>query len=90
MAVWLAQEPVGLDEIARRIGVNKGTLTAMRGRGQLPKERGTLSARAPWWYWGDLVPWAVERGYLTVEAAKQWDQAPWPDPSEPWPKDDPT
>jgi hypothetical protein len=68
---WLADEPVGLADIAARLGLQKATLTTMRSRDQMPRELGELSKRAPWWYWTkDIVPWAVKQGYLTEDGER--------------------
>jgi hypothetical protein len=64
MTAVTAAEPVGLLEIAERLGIQHNTLKVMRFRDQLPPPRWTVS-RAPAWDWNlDILPWAEETGRL--------------------------
>jgi len=55
--------PVGLAEIAERLGVARQTVDAWRTRGRLPAPRWTVGGR-PAWAWCDIETWAVETGRL--------------------------
>jgi predicted DNA-binding transcriptional regulator AlpA len=52
-------EPVGLAEIAERLGVKRGTVDMWRTRGQLPAPRWTVGRR-PAWNWPDVLAWALD------------------------------
>jgi hypothetical protein len=55
-------EPVGLSEIADRLGVPRQTPKTWHQRSVLPKPGpGTVSG-APWWDWNVIEPWARGRG----------------------------
>lgn len=56
-------EPVGLTEIARRLGVEQDTARQWHKRGLLPKHRWVVSSR-PAWLWSDVEAWARETGRL--------------------------
>jgi hypothetical protein len=60
-------EPVGLREIAARLGVPEQTPKTWRFRKVLPEPTGTLSG-VPWWDWPVIEAWAKLRG-LPREAA---------------------
>ena len=55
-------EPVGLTEIAARLGVPKRTAYTWKNRGLLPEPRWTVSGW-PAWNWPDIQSWAEEGGY---------------------------
>lgn len=54
-------EPVGLAEIAERLGVERGTVDMWRHRELLPEPRWTVGGR-PAWSWGDIEDWAEQTG----------------------------
>lgn len=55
-------EPVGLSEIADRLGVPRQTAKTWHQRKVLPAQGpGTVSG-APWWDWAGIEAWARERG----------------------------
>ena len=54
-------EPVGLAEIAGRLGVQRDTVDKWRTRGLLPPPRWTVGGR-PAWAWDTIVRWANETG----------------------------
>lgn len=54
-------EPVGLAEIAERLGVKRGTVDVWRRRDRLPEPRWTVGGR-PAWDWADIVAWAERTG----------------------------
>jgi hypothetical protein len=65
--------PVGLDEIAVRLGVTKGTVTTWRTRSKtwktvppFPEPKGKLSGR-DWWWWSQIEEWAERAGRLPPE-----------------------
>lgn len=53
--------PVGLAEIAERLGVERSTADMWRHRGVLPEPRWTVGGR-PAWDWADIAAWARETG----------------------------
>ncbi len=53
--------PVGLAEIADRLGVERCTVDKWRNRGLLPEPRWTVGGR-PAWAWADIAAWAFETG----------------------------
>jgi len=57
-------EPVGLAEIAERLGVARATVDQWRARGLLPAPRWTVGGR-PAWSLHDILRWARETGRLT-------------------------
>lgn len=56
-------EPVGLVEIAERLGVRKETAHVWRTRGVMPEPTWTVGGR-PAWNWPDVEAWARETGRL--------------------------
>lgn len=67
-AVHKGSDPVGLSEIAARLGVRPQTAVMWHyrsGRGELPvpmpPHRWTVSGR-PVWRWADIEQWAAETG----------------------------
>lgn len=56
-------DPVGSDDIATRLGVQRHTVTMWRHRGLLPEPRWTVSGR-PAWNWPDVQKWAKDSGRL--------------------------
>jgi predicted DNA-binding transcriptional regulator AlpA len=54
-------EPVGLAEIAERLGVKRATADIWRNRGLLPEPRWTVGGR-PAWNWPDIAKWAESTG----------------------------
>lgn len=65
--------PIGLDEIAVRLGVTKTTVTAWRQRSKtwkhvprFPAPRGRISGR-DWWWVADIDDWAERAGRLPPE-----------------------
>lgn len=70
--------PVGLDEIAVRLGVARRTVTTWRMRSKtwktvppFPEPRGRISGN-DWWWWVTVEAWAERAGR-------------WPPPEEPGP-----
>lgn len=55
--------PVGIVEIADRLGVKRATVDQWLQRGLLPDPRWTVGGR-PAWAWSDVQAWAVETGRL--------------------------
>ena len=56
-------DPVGLVEIAERLGIIRQTADTWRQRGLLPPPRWTVGGR-PAWTWADIEEWARETGRL--------------------------
>lgn len=56
-------EPVGLAEIAERLGVQRRTVDRWRGRGVLPDPTWTVGGR-PAWDWPIIEAWARRTGRL--------------------------
>jgi predicted site-specific integrase-resolvase len=56
-------EPVGLIEIAERLGVQRKTADMWRHRDLLPPARWQVGGR-PAWNWDDIEAWAGETGRL--------------------------
>jgi ParB/RepB/Spo0J family partition protein len=54
-------DPVGVADIAERLGVKQQTVAQWKLRGLLPKPRWTVS-RMPVWQWADIAAWARETG----------------------------
>lgn len=61
-----AFEPVGLAEIATRLGVEPQTARNWRTRGVLPAPRWTVSGYPAWDWSRDIKPWARETGRLAT------------------------
>lgn len=55
--------PVGIPEIAERLGVKRATVDQWRLRGLLPDPKWTVGGR-PAWDWTDVEKWAKETGRL--------------------------
>lgn len=53
-------EPVGISEIAERLGQRRQTVAIWHHRGQLPDPRWTVSGN-PAWEWADIDKWWTER-----------------------------
>lgn len=56
--------PVGLSEIAQRLGVAHDTPYKWKLRGLLPEPRWTVSGW-PAWAWSDIEEWARATGRIT-------------------------
>lgn len=56
-------DPVGLAEIADRLGVQRQTVDTWRHRGLLPEPRWTVGGR-PAWDWPTIRAWAERTGRL--------------------------
>jgi len=54
-------EPVGLVEIAQRLGVKRQTAAMWHYRGLLPEPRWRVSGQ-PAWEWADIERWVTETG----------------------------
>jgi hypothetical protein len=54
-------DPVGSDNIAGRLGVQRDTVKMWKHRGLLPNPRWTISGR-PAWNWPDIEMWSRETG----------------------------
>lgn len=59
----IAADPVGLMEIADRLGVDRKTPVRWRQRGVFPEPRWTVSG-APAWNWPDIEEWARKTGRI--------------------------
>lgn len=57
----MAVDPVGLVEIAARLGVRRATADKWQDRGLLPLRRWTVGGR-PAWDWADIAAWADRTG----------------------------
>ena len=57
-------EPVGLAEIAARLGVTRKTADQWRARGLLPDPEPTTVGGRPWWRWAVIEQWAQDTGRL--------------------------
>lgn len=67
--------PVGLAEIAERLGAKPKTAETWRYRGLLPDpEPGTVGGRS-WWKWGRIRSWAIETGRAPYARGTVWIQA---------------
>lgn len=55
--------PVGIIEIAERLGVQRATVDQWRNRDLLPEPRWTVGGR-PAWDWADIERWAKMTGRL--------------------------
>ena len=55
--------PVGLVEIADRLGVTRGVVDQWRHRGLLPEPEWTVGGR-PAWKWETVEKWAKKTGRL--------------------------
>lgn len=55
--------PVGIQEIAERLGVKRATVDQWKLRGLLPPPRWTVGGR-PAWAWLDIEDWAEQTGRL--------------------------
>lgn len=62
MATRREVTPVGLVEIAQRLGVQRQTAVAWRVRKLLPDPRWTVSGAPAWDWQEDIEPWAKETG----------------------------
>jgi len=58
-----ASRPVGLEEVARELGVRRATADQWRARGVLPEPTWMVSG-SPVWIWSDIKTWARETGRL--------------------------
>lgn len=59
-------EPVGIIEIAHRLGVARATVDQWRQRGiGFPEPRWTVGGRPAWNWDDDIEPWARATGRLT-------------------------
>jgi len=57
-------DPVGLTEIAARLGVQEQSAHNWRTRGRLPEPRWTVGGRPAWDWHLDIHPWAATTGRL--------------------------
>ena len=62
--ITLMDDPVGLNQIAERLGVPRATVDTWRHRGQLPEPELTLGPRQLLWEWAAVEAWAREAGHL--------------------------
>ena len=58
------EDPVGLAEIAERLGVQRRTAVTWHSRGLLPKPAAVVSTNIPVWSWPVIEDWARETGRL--------------------------
>ena len=63
----MTPDPVGLSEIADRLGVARQTAKQWRLRGVLPEPKWTVSG-SPAWDWVDVQRWARKTGRLPPPA----------------------
>ncbi len=62
-------DPVGIPEIAERLGVARGTVDVWRQRhDDFPYPKWTVGGR-PCWNWDDVARWAVQTSRLTPTGA---------------------
>jgi hypothetical protein len=59
-------DPVGLAEIAERLGVTRYAVDQWRQRDVLPEPRWRVGRR-PAWNWTDVRHWAISTGRLAAE-----------------------
>ena len=59
----MTPEPVGIKEIAERLGVQRGTVDRWLQRKLLPEPRWQVGGR-PAWDWSDVKVWAEQSGRL--------------------------
>lgn len=59
----MADDVVGITEIAERLGVQRKTAVMWRLRGRLPEPRWTVSGN-PAWEWSTIEAWARATGRL--------------------------
>lgn len=68
-------EPVGIKEIAERLGVQRKTVDQWLQRNVMPEAKWTVGGR-PAWDWDDVGRWAVETGRMrdptTDDAVMGW------------------
>lgn len=57
-------DPVGLKEIAERLGVRQQTAKDWKWKGLLPEPRWTVGGDAAWDWSADIEPWARRTGRL--------------------------
>ncbi len=62
-------DPVGVREIAQRLGVARGTVAVWHHRGLMPKPRGEVSG-SPAWHWPEIEKWARKTGRLPEEESE--------------------
>lgn len=62
-ADWERLDPVGIPEIATRLGVERQTVDQWRLRGRLPGPDRVVGGR-PVWAWATIRDWAVGTGRL--------------------------
>ena len=55
-------DPVGLAEIAARLGVKRPTAAQWHWRGLMPAARWTVSSSPAWDWEHDILPWALDTG----------------------------
>lgn len=60
-------DPVGIKEIAERLGVPPGTVAVWHHRGLMPKSRHVASGK-PVWRWATIRKWAEQTGRLPKES----------------------
>lgn len=58
-----SEDPIGIADIAERLGVKRHTVHTWRYRGVMPQPRWTISGR-PAWAWEDIKSWARKTGRL--------------------------
>lgn len=63
-------EPVGLVEIAARLGVKPATAYQWRYAGRLPDPDWIIGGR-PAWDWATIEAWAVETGRIEPEPPRK-------------------
>jgi hypothetical protein len=62
----MACDPVGVAEIAERLGVKQQTAAMWRYRDLLPDPRWEVS-RLPAWNWPEVERWAIQTGRLDTK-----------------------
>lgn len=60
-------EVIGVEGIARLLGVEPRRVSVWRTRGILPEPRWKLAARIPAWDRADVLRWAAETGRAVVD-----------------------
>jgi hypothetical protein len=57
-------EPVGVSEIAERLGLRRNSVDVARHRGTMPDPRWHIGGRPAWCWACDIQPWAIKTGRL--------------------------
>jgi len=64
------ERPVGIPEIAERLGVKRATVDQWRHREVMPAPAWTVAGR-PLWRWADVKTWAEDTGRMPAGSAER-------------------